>query len=44
VGKERDRPQTAADVPEGPEPRPTSEGAQGAAEPRPWWHRWFGFE
>jgi hypothetical protein len=37
----RDAPQTAAAAPEGAEPRPATEGAQEAAEQRPWWRRFF---
>jgi hypothetical protein len=41
----RDAPQTVADVSEGSEPRPATEGVQEGAEPRPsWWRRFFGFE
>ncbi len=38
----RESPQTAADAPEGSEPRPATGGAQEAAQRRPWWRRWFG--
>ena len=45
----RDAPETAADEPEGYEPRPDAGGVENpfAEEPRPersWWRRWFGFE
>ena len=43
----RDAPQTAAEDARGVEPRPATEGAQEAAQPRSeqsWWRRWFGFE
>ncbi len=39
----RDAPQTAAEAPEGPEPRPATGGTREAAR-RSWWRRWFGFE
>ena len=35
-------PQTAAEEPEGAEPRPATEGAQEGSEQRSWWRRWFG--
>ena len=35
-------PETAANEPEGSEPRPATEGAQEAPERRPWWRRVFG--
>ena len=40
-----DAPQTTAEDAGGVvEPRPATEGAQEAPEPRSWWRRWFGFE
>jgi hypothetical protein len=39
----RDIPGTAAREQEGVDPRPATEGAQGASEPRSWWRRFFGF-
>jgi hypothetical protein len=40
----REAPQTTAEDAGGSEPRPATEGAQEAPEPRSWWRRWFGFE
>jgi excisionase family DNA binding protein len=36
--------ETATAGPDRGEHRPATVGAQGGAEPRPWWRRWFGFE
>ena len=36
--------ETATAEPDREEHRPATVGAQGGAEPRPWWRRWFGFE
>ncbi len=40
----RDAPQTATEDAGGVEPRPSPEGVQESAQPRPWWRRFFGFE
>ena len=38
----RESPRTAAEEPEGSEPRPATEEAQEAAQPRSWWRRMLG--
>ena len=40
----RETPQAPAADNGGVGGRPTTEGAQEAAQPRSWWRRWFGFE
>ena len=40
----RDGHETATAEPDREDPRPATDGAQEAAQPRTWWRRWFGLE